>query len=76
MLHGLEERWFFVADKLKRSKELAIRLTADMAGIAKHFKTNPPQLIQQRGRLVADPLDILEDHQLSQTSKKDRLTLI
>ena len=76
MLQGLEEGSFFVADELKRSNKLAIRLTADMAGIAKHFKTNPPRLIQQRGSLVADTLDILEDEQLSRASKKDRLALI
>ncbi len=76
MLQGLEEGSFFVADELERSNELAIRLTADMAGIAKHFKTNPPRLIQQRGSLVADTLDILEDELLSHASKKDRLALI
>ena len=76
MLQGLEEGSFFAADAVERSNKLANRLTADMASIAKHFSTHPPNLIQQRGSLVADTLDILENDNLSQTSRNERLALI
>lgn len=76
MLEGLEEGSFFVSDALNRANEIAKRLTADMAVIAKHFSSHPPQLIQQRSQLVADTLDILEDSNLSKSAKEDRLALI
>lgn len=76
MLHGLEEGSFFAADAIGRANKIAGRLTSDMASIAKHFTTHPPQLIQQRGSIAADTLNILENNTLSQTSKKDRLALI
>ena len=76
MLQGLEEGSFFAADAVERSNKVANRLTADMASIAKHFSTHPPILIQQRGTLIADTLEILEDTGLSQTSRNDRLVVI
>lgn len=75
-LQGLEEGSFFAGDAVETSIRVVHRLTADMAGIARHFTNHPPQLLQQRGSLVADTLDILENEGLSQSSKRDRLALI
>jgi len=75
-LQGLEGGSFFAGDAVEGSIQIVYRLTADMAGIARHFSNHPLQLLQQRGSLVADTLDILENKGLSQASKKDRLALI
>ncbi len=76
MLQGLEEGSFFAGDAVKDSIRIVQRLTADMAGIAGHFANHPPRLLQQRGGLVADTLDILENQGLSRASRKDRLAFV
>lgn len=76
MLDGLERGSFFVADELEKAQGIGQRLTADMASIAKHFTKHPPQLIQQRGDVLVQVLDIKENDKLSAQTKKDRLALI
>lgn len=75
-LQGLEQGSFFAADAVKGAARIAGRLIADMAGIARHFTAHPPRLLQERGSLVADTLDILENGNLSQSSEQDRLAAI
>ncbi len=75
-LRGLEEGALFAGEAVEGSIRIVRRLTADMAGMARHFAHHPPRLLQQRSSLVADTLDILENEGLSQSSRKDRLSLI
>ena len=75
-LQGLEEGSFLSSEAVAGSVKLANRLTSDMAGLARHFASHPPRLLQQRSSLVADTLDILEQKALSRTLKEDRLAFI
>lgn len=75
-LQGLEEGALFAGEAVEGSIRIVHRLTADMAGMARHFAKHPPRLLQQRSSLVADTLGILENEGLSQASRRDRLALI
>ena len=75
-LRGLEQGSFLAAEAVEDTCRLATRLTADMAGLARHFAAHPPRLLQQRSSLVADTLDILEQETPSRSVKEDRLAFI
>ncbi|MGD8588908.1 MAG: hypothetical protein PVG22_08775 [Chromatiales bacterium] len=76
MLEGLEYGSFFAGDAVGRANTIAIRLTADMAAIAKHYIDNPPRLIQYRAALTVDARKVVGDDSLAPAEREQKIAVL
>ena len=74
MFDDLEAGSFLARKKVGMTKQYAVTLTAQMAGIAKNIAENPPRLIQQRTAVVVQVDKVRRDQTLTPDQKRQALS--